>query len=244
MGARSGLPPGEYGRATGPVMCGDNGSVRGFGWGVVRNGRDEGTGSLGPDSELAWLRGHPARRGADHGRPRYHFDDPDLGDEDDAQERTQGAKKGCRIYWHGEKFWSQDNATAANPAALPVWMSSSGVSVWRVANIDTAQRRFDFGRGLYRGAGAVIARVFPDPATATSAQVEFALLACEATLNENVEAAADDDRAFFLSALFAIAAVCRADLHCRLRDSGMEDELNEIISNGGGTVIEDHDPSD
>jgi len=87
----------------------------------------------------------------------------------------------------------------------------------------------------------VIARTFPDPASATSAQIEYALLECETTLNENVDASADDDRAFFLSALFAIAAVCRADLHCRLRGSTIE-ELNQIIANADSRFIEDRDP--
>jgi hypothetical protein len=89
----------------------------------------------------------------------------------------------------------------------------------------------------------MIGWTFPDPATATTAQIEFTLLAAEATLNENADAGPDDDRSFFLSALFAIAAVCRADLHCRLGNPKIEDELNRMIVDGGGEVTGDHDSS-
>jgi hypothetical protein len=60
----------------------------------------------------------------------------------------------------------------------------------------------DFGRRRERGTDAVIARTYRDPAAAASARVQFAFGACEATLAENGDAGADDDRAFFLSALF------------------------------------------
>jgi len=123
-------------------------------------------------------------------------------------------------------------------------MSRSGGRQPHLANVDAPQRIFDFGRRRRRGANAVIARTFPDPATATPAQLEFALLACEATLTENADADPDDDRAFFLSALFAIAAACRADLHCRLRDSVIEDEVRHIIAHGDERVVDDHDHSD
>jgi hypothetical protein len=157
--------------------------------------------------------------------------------------KDASSEKECRIYGHGEFFCRPDDAIAAYPSARPVWRPSSATHASGVS-IEFAQRTVDCGQHRDRGADAVIAWTFPDPATATYAQVEFTLVACETTLNENVDASADDDRAFFLSAVFAIAAVCRADLHCRLRDSGMAAELNQIIANADGAFIEDENPSD
>ncbi|MGO9876511.1 MAG: hypothetical protein ACLPVY_22270 [Acidimicrobiia bacterium] len=89
----------------------------------------------------------------------------------------------------------------------------------------------------------MIGWAFPDPASATTPQVAFALQACETRLHDNADASTDDDRAFFLSALFAIAAVCRADLHYRLAHSATDDELNRMIANGGREVFGDQDDS-
>jgi hypothetical protein len=89
----------------------------------------------------------------------------------------------------------------------------------------------------------VIGWAFPDPAAATTPQVAFALQACEARLHDDADASTDDDRAFFLSALFAIAAVCRADLHYRLGHPTTDDELNRMIANGGGPGFGDRDDS-
>lgn len=95
---------------------------------------------------------------------------------------------------------------------------------------------------LGRGADAVIGWAFPDPATAATPQVAFARQACEARLHQNGDASTDDDRAFFLSARFAIAAVCRADLHDRLAHSATQDELNRMIANHD-EVFADQDDS-
>lgn len=74
--------------------------------------------------------------------------------------------------------------------------------------------------------------MFPNPEQASTEQIAFALGAAEALLRKHADVPVGDVPSFFLTAIFATAEMCRADLERRVGDAAVEDELNGIVDDG------------